>query len=183
MPITLTHLVPRGDSSSRFTIRQGSSARQWRRDWTTCPSERQPLSGRPGIFCASGYAASAASYAFPRRAKLQNWGPSISVSVSSLWISGAQIGGTLYFAFGGALLPAGTYWLNAHVVRPKSACRWYWNLRYPVSSRSAVYTTITTHSGGRSPALMPPVQPLVQHGEVVGRQVQQVQRLYPVERL
>jgi len=53
--------------------------------------------------------------------------------------SGIEIGGNLLFNFGGAVLPAGTYWVSAHVVRPNSAGGWHWNLRASVSGSQAMW--------------------------------------------
>jgi hypothetical protein len=53
--------------------------------------------------------------------------------------SGIEVSGNLLFNFGGAMLPAGTYWVSARVVRPNSAGGWYWNLRAPVSGSQAMW--------------------------------------------
>lgn len=43
----------------------------------------------------------------------------------------------LVFDFGGATLPAGTYWLGAYIVRPNSQAGWYWQLRLPITRSQA----------------------------------------------
>ncbi len=50
---------------------------------------------------------------------------------------GTQVGANLVFDFGGATLPAGTYWVGAYVVRPASGGQWLWNLRLPIVGSQA----------------------------------------------
>lgn len=45
----------------------------------------------------------------------------------------------LVFDFGGATLPAGTYWLGAYIVRPNSQAGWYWQLRLPITRSQAMW--------------------------------------------
>ena len=47
--------------------------------------------------------------------------------------------GSLSFDFGGAQLPAGTYWVTAYVVDSISGPDWYWKIRYPVTGSWAMW--------------------------------------------
>jgi hypothetical protein len=48
--------------------------------------------------------------------------------------TGSQVGNNLVFDFGGATLPAGTYFLTAFVVRELTGGgQWFWNLNEPVT--------------------------------------------------
>lgn len=60
-------------------------------------------------------------------------------SAPILSASGTQVGNDLIFDFGGAVLPAGQYWVGAYVVRSNSFGSWVWNLRLPISGSTAVW--------------------------------------------
>src|SRR4051812_15679471 len=48
-------------------------------------------------------------------------------------VSGTQVGNDLILDFGNQLLPAGSYWLTAYVVRPSAGGQWNWSTHLPVS--------------------------------------------------
>lgn len=65
--------------------------------------------------------------------------------------SGTQIGVDLLFDFGGALLPPGTYWLSAYVVRANS--KGQWRLRLPIRGSQAYWHNPGGGSGYGTPPL------------------------------
>jgi len=47
-------------------------------------------------------------------------------------VKGKEIGTSLKISFGGQILPAGSYWVTAYVVRPLSGSQWFWDRTTPV---------------------------------------------------
>jgi hypothetical protein len=68
--------------------------------------------------------------------------------------SGSEVGNNLLFAFGGQVLPAGSYWLTAYVTRPflTGGGQWFWDKSSPVTgSESYFYNPGGGFGHGTSP--------------------------------
>ncbi len=80
---------------------------------------------------ANNLAVIAGIYASPDRTTA----PILSANGVEVFAGGAN----LLFDFGGATLPAGSYWLSARIVRPNSQAGWYWRMRLPITGSQAIW--------------------------------------------